>query len=77
MEERVLSQIRELVGWREGDGIFAPGGSIANLYGLMLARYKRFPESKVKGTCGLPQLALFCSEQVELKFGCNRRSLLT
>ena len=66
MEMEVLHQIRSLVGWSggEGDGIFSPGGSISNLYGLMLARHHKFPESKKKGVHSLPQLAVFCSEQV-------------
>ncbi len=64
MESSILSHIRELVGWEEGDGIFAPGGSISNLYGLLLARFNRFPESRTKGVFGLPKMALFCSEQV-------------
>lgn len=66
METEILNLIRKLVGWSggEGDGIFAPGGSISNMYGLLLARYQKFPESKQKGVCSLPPMALFCSEQV-------------
>ena len=66
MENEVLSQLRELVGWEggRGDGIFSPGGSISNLYGLLLARYKKFPKSKTEGIRGLPQMAIFCSEDV-------------
>ena len=64
MEGEVLSKMRELIGWQSGDGIFAPGGSISNLYGLLLARFQRFPEAKSKGILNLPQMAIFCSEQV-------------
>ena len=64
MEGEVLSKMRELIGWQSGDGIFAPGGSISNLYGLLLARFQQFPETKSKGILHLPQMAIFCSEQV-------------
>ncbi len=68
MESEVLHKLRELVGWREGqgDGIFSPGGSMSNLYGLVLARFYNAPESKVKGILCLPQMAVFCSEDVSL-----------
>lgn len=70
MEGEVLSKMRELIGWQSGDGIFAPGGSISNLYGLLLARFKRFPGTKTKGITNLPQMALFCSEQVISTVAC-------
>lgn len=66
MEQEVLHKMRELAGWKDGrgDGIFSPGGSISNLYGLILARYKKFPESKARGIHGLPQMVILCSEDV-------------
>ncbi len=69
MESQVFTQIRELVGWDVGDGIFSPGGSISNLYGLLLARFKQFPESRNAGNYGLPKMALFCSKQVRVGSG--------
>ena len=33
-------------------GIFTPGGSIGNLFALLIARYKIFPECKTKGNIG-------------------------
>lgn len=50
MEEIVLQEMRSIVGWNEGkgDGIFCPGGSIANGYGICCARYKLMPEIKVR-----------------------------
>ena len=33
----------------QGDGIFCPGGSMSNMYGMMLARHKTVPDVKVKG----------------------------
>ncbi len=66
MEGQVFTQIRELVGWDVGDGLFSPGGSISNLYALLLARFKQFPESRNAGSYGLPKMVLFCSEQVSV-----------
>ncbi|CAK7305375.1 Glutamate decarboxylase 1 [Vulpes lagopus] len=44
-------------------GIFAPGGSISNLYGILVARYKQYPEIKRQGMTVLPCIVLFVSEQ--------------
>ncbi len=64
MEAEVLKKLREMIGWSGGEGIFSPGGSISNLYGLMAARFHKFPETKTKGVMGLPQMVLFGSQQV-------------
>ena len=40
MEQEVLKKMRSLIGFEKGDGIFAPGGSMSNIYGMNLARYK-------------------------------------
>lgn len=45
------------------DGLFVPGGSLANLYGLLLARHRSFPDVSRTGTWGLPRMAVLCSEQ--------------
>lgn len=50
MEETVLAEMRKIVGfenWKDGDGIFCPGGSIANGYGISCARFKAIPDIKV------------------------------
>lgn len=49
MEETVLSEMRKIVGWEngKGDGIFCPGGSMANAYAISCARYKFTPDIKV------------------------------
>ncbi|XP_037302870.1 acidic amino acid decarboxylase GADL1-like, partial [Manduca sexta] len=48
MEEEVLREMRRMVGWHdgEGDGIFCPGGSIANGYAISCARHYFYPEIK-------------------------------
>ncbi|XP_053492453.1 glutamate decarboxylase 1b isoform X1 [Ictalurus furcatus] len=64
MEQLTLKKMREIVGWRngEGDGLFSPGGAISNMYSVMIARYKYFPEVKTKGMSAAPRLILFTSE---------------
>lgn len=44
--------------------IFTLGGAISNLYAVIVARQKKFPEVKTKGLKALPQLVLFTSEHV-------------
>lgn len=50
MEEVVLREMRSIIGWENGngDGLFSPGGSISNGYGINCARYKLNPDIKVK-----------------------------
>lgn len=40
------------------------GGAISNMYSVMIARYKYFPEVKTKGMSAAPRLVLFTSEHV-------------
>lgn len=49
MEEVVLKEMRKFVGFVDGkgDGIFCPGGSMANGYAINCARYKYLPDIKV------------------------------
>lgn len=50
MEEIVLREMRTIIGWKNGsgDGLFSPGGSISNGYGISCARFKFAPDVKVK-----------------------------
>merc|ERR1711910_223323 len=45
--------MRDVIGWSEGDSILAPGGSISNMYALIIARHKIFPAHKEKGMMAL------------------------
>lgn len=49
MEETVLHEMRVIVGFEKGkgDGIFCPGGSMANGYAISCARHKFLPDIKV------------------------------
>ncbi|KAF3421047.1 hypothetical protein E2986_05029 [Frieseomelitta varia] len=64
MEEEVLYEMRKIVGWKDGrgEGIFCPGGSIANGYAINLARHYRFPELKELGLSGAGRLIIFTSK---------------
>merc|ERR1712012_1293679 len=64
MEHEVLKKMREIIGFEGGDSILAPGGSISNMYGLLSARHKYFPEFKVKGAAAYGgKIAIYTSEQ--------------
>ena len=43
------------------DGLMVPGGSLANMYSMILARDRAEPEARTKGASG--NLVAFCSEQ--------------
>lgn len=64
MEEVVLKEMRSIVGFPGGvgDGIFCPGGSMANGYAISCARFKHMPDVKTKGLHSLPRLVIFTSE---------------
>lgn len=48
MENFVIREIANLFGYpKESEGVFSPGGSVANAYAMNIARYNRFPEIKV------------------------------
>ncbi|XP_034940608.1 cysteine sulfinic acid decarboxylase [Chelonus insularis] len=65
LEREVLDQALKLIkypNFPDADGILCPGGSISNMYGIVLARYSRIPLIKTKGLSGLLPLAMFSSE---------------
>jgi len=51
MELEVFERMRNIIGFPEGqgDGLFCPGGSIANGYAISVARYRKRPEIKERG----------------------------
>uniref|UniRef100_A0A6B2L370 Glutamate decarboxylase n=1 Tax=Arcella intermedia TaxID=1963864 RepID=A0A6B2L370_9EUKA len=65
VEMEMLNHLKQLVGFKvdESDGVFSPGGSISNLYGLLVARHKAVPYAKEEGLKGDEKLVLFSSEQ--------------
>nr|CAD7430262.1 unnamed protein product [Timema monikensis] len=63
VEDAMLKHILKFVGYEDGDGIFSPGGSMSNMYGMVLARYRFMPKTKTKGISQLPPFAVFVSEE--------------
>jgi len=67
MEREVFNKMHTLIGWKGGDGMFCPGGSMSNFYGMNLARFwacKRVGiDIKKDGMRKAPDLVAFVSEQ--------------
>lgn len=62
-----MRKMREVIGYKNGDSILAPGGSISNLYAVMCARHKMFPQYKEKGLAAIPgELVMFTSVHVNI-----------
>uniref|UniRef100_A0A0K0DSS0 Glutamate decarboxylase n=1 Tax=Strongyloides stercoralis TaxID=6248 RepID=A0A0K0DSS0_STRER len=63
MEKEIMRRMIDLIGWGndEGDGIFTPGGAIANLYAMNSARHNIFPRCKPLGMTSIPTLCCFTS----------------
>lgn len=60
-----MKHMRDIIGYKNGDSILAPGGSVSNLYAALAARHKMFPEYKKKGLRALPgELVMFTSLHV-------------
>lgn len=68
IETELISTVSQLAGYKNGDGIFGPGGSTSNIYGLVLARYKFAPSVKTAGMFGMKPLVLFTSDQSHYSF---------
>ncbi len=66
MEKNLIQYCGKLVGFNEGsiDGMFCPGGSMSNMYAMLLARHQAFPHSKRKGIRDCGELVMFVSEDV-------------
>uniref|UniRef100_A0A336MMD0 CSON003636 protein n=1 Tax=Culicoides sonorensis TaxID=179676 RepID=A0A336MMD0_CULSO len=63
MEDVVIKKLLNLYGINDGDGIFTPGGSMATLYAMTLARFKKYPESKKTGIFNQKPLVCFTSKE--------------
>jgi len=65
MEQTIFAKMHGLLGWNGGDGIFCPGGSMSNFYGMNLARFNACQRAeidvKAKGMQAAPHLVAFIS----------------
>jgi len=70
MENEVFEKMRNIVGFPagKGDGLFCPGGSMANGYAISLARFRKRPEIKEHGLFGIPEMVMFVSEDAHYSF---------
>jgi glutamate/tyrosine decarboxylase-like PLP-dependent enzyme len=49
MEVEIIRRMNRMVGFTEGEGVFAPGGSSSNLMAALAARHRAFPHAKREG----------------------------
>ncbi|XP_067367395.1 cysteine sulfinic acid decarboxylase isoform X2 [Channa argus] len=63
MEDALLRKMIEVIGWKEGDGIFNPGGSMSNMYAVNLARYRYCPDIKEVGLFAAKRLVILTSQE--------------
>ncbi|XP_064095455.1 acidic amino acid decarboxylase GADL1-like [Macrobrachium nipponense] len=63
VEHHVISTLVKLFGFEDGDGIFSPGGSMNNMYGMQLARYRLFKDGKTEGIFGRKPMVALTSDQ--------------
>ncbi|KAJ9473564.1 Glutamate decarboxylase [Diplonema papillatum] len=62
MEVEVMSQLCKYMGYENGDGVFAPGGSFCNMFGMLMARNQACPEIRMDGFGG-KTLVCFTSKE--------------
>lgn len=67
MEQKIIDGLNALVGFDNGDGIMASGGSNANMLGLLCGLHKRWPEIKQQGFNGLKPV-LYVSDQCHYSY---------
>ena len=64
--------MREIIGFHTGDSILAPGGSISNMYALIIARHRFYPQHKHHGMRAIKEhLVVYTSEDVRFLFDLN------
>ncbi|XP_021702681.1 glutamate decarboxylase 1 isoform X2 [Aedes aegypti] len=68
VESFTLKYFLKLCGFEAGEGVFTPGGSMANMYAPAMARHRLFPENKKHGMYSCQKLKMFTSE--DAAWGC-------
>ena len=69
MELKLIERMNSFLGFAGGEGTFCPGGSYANMLGMLCARDRAFPEVKKRGAARAGrQPALFVSDQAHYSF---------
>lgn len=75
LERRLMKYLASFCSWpsESVDGIFVPGGSMSNMFGLTVARHAKFPNVKKEGVASIAGKAvIFVSEDAHYSFvkGC-------
>ena len=71
METHVIRRLGRAIGGAFAaacDGLFVPGGSIGNLYGMHLARHRAAPQVHTKGAAACPRLVAFTSADAHYSY---------
>lgn len=84
LEEEVIRQFSQLCGMDEATGMILPGGTFANLQGLLLARHAHFPKWNDEGPTSLSGRPLiycsdvthFCVDRAAAAIGIGRRGVV-
>lgn len=67
MEREVFAKMHGFIGWKGGDAMLCPGGSMSNFYGMNIARFwacrRVGVDVKKDGMRAAPDLVAFVSEQ--------------
>jgi glutamate decarboxylase len=70
IENSVIEKMGTLAGFGDNTGgILCPGGSIANMIALQVARYNAFPEMRATGVRNLPPMVAFTSKHSHYSLG--------
>lgn len=67
-KETIKTLCQKVWGENWGDGVFSAGGSMSNMKAMLLARQRKWNESKTTGLLHFPPVAIFVSEQVHYSF---------
>lgn len=75
-ERSVLARFAAAIGGRFAethDGLFVPGSSIGNMYGMVLARHRACPDINTKGAAAAGRLVAFVSAEAHYSYLKNAR----
>ncbi|XP_055600896.1 acidic amino acid decarboxylase GADL1-like [Uranotaenia lowii] len=62
IDTAVLQYLLGLCGFPDGEGVSTPGGSVANMYAIAMARHKLMPELKKNGMYNVQKFKIFTSQ---------------
>mmetsp|Transcript_23411 Transcript_23411/g.62628 ORF Transcript_23411/g.62628 Transcript_23411/m.62628 type:complete len:376 (+) Transcript_23411:174-1301(+) len=71
MEKHALARVARAIGPAFGashDGLFVPGGSLGNVYGMLLARHRAAPGILLEGASSEPPLVALVSDEAHYSY---------